>query len=177
MVGTEHHLNTNKMHTIMPFSSAPLLIDDPLAAVPSTLSPQIRAYSRLLTVCVSHGEPPISPRRPLFSRKNQKMLPSVVRAAFRPAASTATRAMSMASPAMRLANMRPTFAPAANWSRAFASGFLPKEEVQSRVMSVVKNFQNVDPAKVTATSHFTNDLGLDSLDTVEVSKKLPESQV
>lgn len=55
------------------------------------------------------------------------------------------------------------------WSRSFASGgFLPKEEVSSRVMDVVKNFQNVDPAKVTATSHFINDLGLDSLDTVEV---------
>jgi len=55
------------------------------------------------------------------------------------------------------------------WSRSFASGgFLPKEEVSSRVLDVVKNFQNVDPAKVTATSHFINDLGLDSLDTVEV---------
>ena len=54
------------------------------------------------------------------------------------------------------------------WSRSFASGFLPKDEVASRVMDVVKNFQNVDPAKVTATSHFINDLGLDSLDTVEV---------
>ena len=37
-----------------------------------------------------------------------------------------------------------------------------------RVLSVVKNFQNVDPAKVTETSHFIKDLGLDSLDTVEV---------
>jgi NADH dehydrogenase (ubiquinone) 1 alpha/beta subcomplex 1 len=55
------------------------------------------------------------------------------------------------------------------WSRSFASGgFLPKEEVSTRVMDVVKNFQNVDPKKVTATSHFINDLGLDSLDTVEV---------
>lgn len=54
------------------------------------------------------------------------------------------------------------------WSRSFASGFLPKDEVASRVMDVVKNFQNVDPAKVTATSHFINDLGLDSLDTVEM---------
>ena len=45
---------------------------------------------------------------------------------------------------------------------------MPKEEVSTRVMDVVKNFQNVDPKKVTATSHFINDLGLDSLDTVEV---------
>lgn len=55
------------------------------------------------------------------------------------------------------------------WSRSFASGgFLPKDEVSSRVLDVVKNFQNVDPAKVTPTSHFINDLGLDSLDTVEM---------
>lgn len=45
---------------------------------------------------------------------------------------------------------------------------MPKEEVSARVLDVVKNFQNVDPAKVTPTSHFINDLGLDSLDTVEV---------
>jgi NADH dehydrogenase (ubiquinone) 1 alpha/beta subcomplex 1 len=64
------------------------------------------------------------------------------------------------------------------WSRSFASGgFLPKEEVSARVLDVVKNFQNVDPAKVTPTSHFINDLGLDSLDTVEVcSASAPGSQ-
>lgn len=72
--------------------------------------------------------------------------------------------------------MRPAFAPAAQWSRAFASGFLAKDEVENRILAVVKNFQNVDAAKVTATSHFTNDLGLDSLDTVEVtSPSLPQS--
>jgi NADH dehydrogenase (ubiquinone) 1 alpha/beta subcomplex 1 len=67
-----------------------------------------------------------------------------------------------------VASFRPAMAPTAVWARAFSVGFLPKEEVQTRIMTVVKNFQNVDPAKVTATSHFTNDLGLDSLDTVEV---------
>eukprot|EP00695_Tsukubamonas_globosa_P000889 TRINITY_DN182_c0_g1_i1.p2 TRINITY_DN182_c0_g1~~TRINITY_DN182_c0_g1_i1.p2 ORF type:complete len:115 (+),score=60.33 TRINITY_DN182_c0_g1_i1:76-420(+) len=53
--------------------------------------------------------------------------------------------------------------------RTFATGtFLDKELVTGRVLNVVKNFQKVDPAKVSATAHFTNDLGLDSLDTVEV---------
>jgi NADH dehydrogenase (ubiquinone) 1 alpha/beta subcomplex 1 len=56
------------------------------------------------------------------------------------------------------------------WARAFSSGFLPREEVAERIMRVVKNFQNVDPNKVSASAHFTNDLGLDSLDTVEVRK-------
>ena len=36
------------------------------------------------------------------------------------------------------------------------------------MLSVLKNFEKVDPAKVTATAHFANDLGLDSLDAVEV---------
>ncbi|XP_047334707.1 acyl carrier protein 2, mitochondrial [Impatiens glandulifera] len=46
--------------------------------------------------------------------------------------------------------------------------FLDKSEVTDRVISVVKNFQKVDPSKVTPSAHFQNDLGLDSLDTVEV---------
>ncbi|KAL5836694.1 hypothetical protein ACOSQ3_013863 [Xanthoceras sorbifolium] len=42
--------------------------------------------------------------------------------------------------------------------------FLDKSEVSDRVVSVVKNFQKVDPSKVTPKAHFQNDLGLDSLD-------------
>ncbi len=37
------------------------------------------------------------------------------------------------------------------------------------MLQVLKNFEKVDPAKVTPTAHFVNDLGLDSLDAVEVS--------
>ena len=51
---------------------------------------------------------------------------------------------------------------------AGAAGFLDKGEVTERVMTVVKAFEKVDPAKVTAAAHFVDDLGLDSLDTVEV---------
>ncbi|GAQ91024.1 mitochondrial acyl carrier protein [Klebsormidium nitens] len=46
--------------------------------------------------------------------------------------------------------------------------YLDKGQVTDRVLSVVKNFQKVEPSKVTPTAHFTKDLGLDSLDTVEV---------
>eukprot|EP00970_Alexandrium_tamarense_P000642 scaffold69_cov198-Alexandrium_tamarense.AAC.82 len=46
--------------------------------------------------------------------------------------------------------------------------FLNPAEVQDRIISVVKNFDKVDPAKVTSTSKFGDDLGLDSLDSVEV---------
>jgi NADH dehydrogenase (ubiquinone) 1 alpha/beta subcomplex 1 len=54
------------------------------------------------------------------------------------------------------------------FSRCFASSGLSKDDVTNRVLNIVKNFQNVDPVKVTTSSHFMKDLGLDSLDTVEV---------
>ncbi|XVF07022.1 hypothetical protein REPUB_Repub06bG0101500 [Reevesia pubescens] len=52
--------------------------------------------------------------------------------------------------------------------------FLDKSEVTDRVISVVKNFQKVDTSKVTPNAHFQQDLGLDSLDTVEVVMALEE---
>ncbi|CDP09378.1 unnamed protein product [Coffea canephora] len=51
---------------------------------------------------------------------------------------------------------------------------LDKEEVTARVLDVVKSFPKVDPAKVTPDVHFQKDLGLDSLDTVEVVMALEE---
>ncbi|XP_057515473.1 acyl carrier protein 2, mitochondrial [Amaranthus tricolor] len=52
--------------------------------------------------------------------------------------------------------------------------FLDKSEVADRVINVVKNFQKVDPCKVTPKAHFQNDLGLDSLDSVEIVMALEE---
>ena len=52
--------------------------------------------------------------------------------------------------------------------RRSMGSFLDKSDVTDRVLGCLKNFQKVDPSKVTETSHFLNDLGLDSLDTVEV---------
>eukprot|EP00965_Chrysotila_dentata_P206404 6183514-Pleurochrysis_carterae.AAC.2 len=51
---------------------------------------------------------------------------------------------------------------------AASNTFLSEEDVTDRVLGCVKSFQKVDPTKVTVNSHFLNDLGLDSLDTVEV---------
>ena len=51
---------------------------------------------------------------------------------------------------------------------------LNKEDVLTRVLEVVKNFEKVDASKVTAQSHFVNDLGLDSLDVVEVVMALEQ---
>ncbi|KAG9129413.1 hypothetical protein Leryth_018477 [Lithospermum erythrorhizon] len=52
--------------------------------------------------------------------------------------------------------------------------FLDKSEVTDRVIGVVKNCQKVDPSKVVPNAHFQNDLGLDSLDTVEIVMALEE---
>ncbi|KAJ9176092.1 hypothetical protein P3X46_011442 [Hevea brasiliensis] len=60
------------------------------------------------------------------------------------------------------------------FSEEVRGSFLDKSEVADRVISVVKNFQKVDPSKVTPNAHFQNDLGLDSLDSVEVVMALEE---
>jgi len=52
--------------------------------------------------------------------------------------------------------------------RWLAAAFLDEADVTDRVLGCLKNFQKVDPTKVTGASHFMNDLGLDSLDAVEV---------
>jgi len=45
---------------------------------------------------------------------------------------------------------------------------LTQAEVETRVMSVCKAFDKINVDKVTLSAHFVNDLGLDSLDHVEV---------
>lgn len=49
-----------------------------------------------------------------------------------------------------------------------ASTFLDAGEVAGRIVGVIKNFDKVDANKVTDAAKFTDDLGLDSLDAVEV---------
>jgi len=51
---------------------------------------------------------------------------------------------------------------------------LPKDAIESRILNVIKGFEKVDPTKVTTTSSFSNDLGLDSLDAVEVVMAVEE---
>ncbi|MCD7447655.1 Acyl carrier protein 2, mitochondrial [Datura stramonium] len=60
------------------------------------------------------------------------------------------------------------------FSEEVRGSFLDKDEVRDRVINCVKNFQKVDPAKVVPNAHFQNDLGLDSLDTVEIVMALEE---
>ncbi|CAH8301664.1 unnamed protein product [Eruca vesicaria subsp. sativa] len=51
---------------------------------------------------------------------------------------------------------------------------LSKQDVVDRVLDVIKSFPKVDPAKVTPEVHFQKDLGLDSLDTVEIVMAIEE---
>lgn len=46
--------------------------------------------------------------------------------------------------------------------------FLDAKDVSDRIINVVKNFDKVDASKVSPSAKFADDLGLDSLDTVEV---------
>ncbi|XP_065193378.1 acyl carrier protein-like [Sycon ciliatum] len=49
-----------------------------------------------------------------------------------------------------------------------------QQEVRARALNVVKNFQRVDPEKVTEEAKFIDDLGLDSLDAVEIVMALED---
>ncbi|CCI48252.1 unnamed protein product [Albugo candida] len=55
-----------------------------------------------------------------------------------------------------------------------AQTFLDRHEVSDRVLSVIKNFEKVDGDKVTDAAKFVDDLGLDSLDVVEVIMAMEE---
>ncbi|CZT14094.1 probable NADH2 dehydrogenase (ubiquinone) acyl carrier chain precursor [Ramularia collo-cygni] len=88
-----------------------------------------------------------------------------------------------ASPAVRTALRTPFITsristPATSLSavRCYASSSgLGQEEVTGRILDLLKNFDKVsDASKLAANSHFTNDLGLDSLDTVEVVMAIEE---
>ena len=51
--------------------------------------------------------------------------------------------------------------------KRFASG-LSQSDIEARVLNVCKAFDKITADKLTLESHFINDLGLDSLDHVEV---------
>lgn len=58
-------------------------------------------------------------------------------------------------------------------SRLVAAGpaggtFIERGDATARILAVVKGFEKVDPTKVTDIANFKDDLGLDSLDAVEV---------
>ncbi|KAG8156546.1 hypothetical protein KVR01_013650 [Diaporthe batatas] len=66
----------------------------------------------------------------------------------------------------------------ASWTavRCYAAGSgLSKSDVEGRITSLLAGFDKVnDPSNIKPTAHFANDLGLDSLDTVEVVMAIEE---
>lgn len=72
--------------------------------------------------------------------------------------------------------VRPRFVVARTSPMRFFSAqtFLDRNEVSERVLSVVKNFEKVDEDAVKESAKFQEDLGLDSLDVVEVVMAMEE---
>lgn len=67
------------------------------------------------------------------------------------------------------AGSNPAAAALSSFWRGFAGGgYLDKDEVTQRVLHVTKHFEKIDPAKVVPAATFEKDLGLDSLDVVEL---------
>ena len=65
-------------------------------------------------------------------------------------------------------------APATTSASSTSPAPLTRSEVESRVLEVVKKFEKVDASKVTPTAVFAADLGLDSLDAVELVMALED---
>ncbi|KAL2129837.1 hypothetical protein VTI74DRAFT_7249 [Chaetomium olivicolor] len=95
------------------------------------------------------------------------------RTAMRPIPSAAARRVALAAP--RIASFAPK---TVAWQavRCYASGSsLDRTEVYERIKQLLSGFDKVnDPSNITESAHFANDLGLDSLDTVEVVMAIEE---
>lgn len=83
------------------------------------------------------------------------------------------------SAALRVVSARSIFRPAVSSSFAsparFYSSSLNKDEISSRIIDVVKAFDKTTAsANITNDTHFAKDLGLDSLDTVELLVAIEE---
>ncbi|KAL1931648.1 hypothetical protein VTP01DRAFT_9791 [Rhizomucor pusillus] len=80
----------------------------------------------------------------------------------------ASRAAAIRAPVARIV------APAALVRFYSAGAGLSQADIESRVLDILRGFDKVDQSKVSLDAHFVNDLGLDSLDTVEVVMAVEE---
>ncbi|KAI1913864.1 mitochondrial acyl carrier protein [Ophidiomyces ophidiicola] len=88
--------------------------------------------------------------------------------------SSTVRQLPRASAIVRQAQFAPCISYQTIRSYSAPAG-LNQTEVEGRIVDLLKNFDKVtDASKISPTSHFTNDLGLDSLDTVEVVMAIEE---
>ncbi|KAK1925772.1 acyl carrier protein-like protein [Papiliotrema laurentii] len=111
---------------------------------------------------------PPQPTYPLIPPLNtiRIMFTAALRTASRSVAPRAGFRMAAASPA---ASLRPILL-----ARGYASAGLSRDDITARVLDVLKTFEKVDGGKLSPTASFTNDLGLDSLDAVEVVMAIEE---
>ncbi|KAJ6187498.1 hypothetical protein N7519_002406 [Penicillium mononematosum] len=91
--------------------------------------------------------------------------------------SAIVRSLKASAPPPPIAAQVPQFTPCfAQGVRLYsAPAGLSKTEAEGRIVNLLKNFDKVsDASKINGASHFSNDLGLDSLDTVEVVMAIEE---
>eukprot|EP00842_Homolaphlyctis_polyrhiza_P003049 jgi/Hompol1/3745/HPOL_006757-RA len=53
-------------------------------------------------------------------------------------------------------------------------GPLSVQQIEDRVLQVLRDFDKVEASKLSLDAHFTNDLGLDSLDQVEITMAIED---
>ncbi|KAF9430637.1 hypothetical protein BGZ94_005445 [Podila epigama] len=61
-----------------------------------------------------------------------------------------------------------------NFARMYSAGALSRSDVEKRVLDILAGFNKVDANKISLQANFNADLGLDSLDTVEVVMAIEE---
>ncbi|UOH80731.1 acyl carrier protein [Cryptococcus neoformans] len=87
---------------------------------------------------------------------------------------TARTALRQTTPiALRPQPLAFSLKPLAARGYAAAAG-LSKDDITVRILDVLKSFEKVDSSKLTNNASFTSDLGLDSLDAVEVVMAIEE---
>jgi len=84
----------------------------------------------------------------------------------------AARLLASSSSVQFARSSTPSIVSSARWYASAAA--LSRPEVTERVIKIVGQFDKVDAAKVNEKSHFISDLGLDSLDAVELIMALED---
>ncbi|KAG0265839.1 hypothetical protein BG011_003990 [Mortierella polycephala] len=92
--------------------------------------------------------------------------------AIRPASALYRNAAVAATTAARTTPIRHSFA--LNFARSYASAGLNRADIEKRVLDILVGFNKVDDKKISLQANFNADLGLDSLDTVEVVMAIEE---
>ncbi|KAF9192682.1 hypothetical protein BGZ51_005071 [Haplosporangium sp. Z 767] len=94
--------------------------------------------------------------------------------ALRPSAALYRSAVLYKNPAVVASQSVARQAVALNFTRSYASAGLARSDIEKRVLDILTGFNKVDEKKISLQANFNSDLGLDSLDTVEVVMAIEE---